>query len=186
MNTQLQPAQAPAAHAENFFRNAGGIAIKMPALQRPVHEELPAKFPWIYGFEYDTSPTDTSFLALWTVLREDELNPIQGDEYKRRVAATRATFFGYQHADLLVEGQDEFPEFVKIFEEECEDNVLYAHPYVDFLGLIVLDKDRRRFCPRISVDDKKRLFRGWTWLDRGFRPSGRIAVAGSLIPFVVG
>jgi len=185
MNTQPQLAQASAAPAESFFRNTSGLVIKIQALPRPLLGSLQAKFDWIWSVESDTSPTDASFLALWTVLREDEQNPIKGDEYKRRVAATNTTFFGYQHAELLVSDQDKLPEFTAIFREVFEDNVLYAHPYVDFLGLVVLDKDARRFCPRISVDDKERLCLGWTWLDRGFRPSGRIAVAGQSISLAV-
>lgn len=176
MNAQ-RLAQVPAASTENFFRYVGDLALKTPPLVMPTPEEIQEKFPWIRSTESDKSPTEPSILRLGTVLREDEEYPIKGDEYRRRVTAIPYTFLGYQHADLLVRDQDKFPEFGEIFKEEYDDSVVYAHPYVDFLGLIVLDKDSRRFCPRISVNDKKRLCLGWTWLDRGLRPSGRIAVA---------
>ncbi|MDP3948462.1 MAG: hypothetical protein Q8Q17_00760 [bacterium] len=159
----------------------------MPALQKPTLEKLQAKFAWIYSVEHDKSPIEKSFLGLGTVLREDEQYPIKGDEYRRRITSTSEAFFGYQHALWLVERQDELPEYVKIFKKVYEDEpVVYSRPYVDFLGFVVRDENDNRAVPHIGVAYSERLFLGWTWLDRGFRISGRIAVVGPSIPIAAG
>lgn len=188
MNTQSQLAQAPTTPAGSFFRYVSAFALKMPALQKPELKEPQVKAQWIHSIAVDSSPTGTNFLRLGTVSREDEKYPISGAEYKRRVESNPMIFLGYQHANLLVENQDEFPEFAAIFNDEKiqEDQDSNTHFYVDFLGFVVLDKDGRHFCPHVSLSHKSRLFLGWSWLERGLHLNGRIAVVDPPIPIVAG
>src|SRR3989344_7211447 len=127
MNMRSKFVQVPDVQAGSFFRETGELVIQIPALVRPTFEELRARFDWIRSAEPDISPVETSFLRLGTVLREDEKYPINGNEYRRRIASSPETFFGYQQADLLMENQDEFSEFAEIFKETYDDDsIVYA------------------------------------------------------------
>ncbi|OGZ00790.1 MAG: hypothetical protein A3B13_00400 [Candidatus Liptonbacteria bacterium RIFCSPLOWO2_01_FULL_45_15] len=175
MNTQPQLAQASAAPAESFFRDIGGIVIKLPGLPRPTFDDEH------HGLE-DASPVDPVELLIGTVIQEGEQYRIDSAEYARRIVSIGGIFGGLQQAIFLVENQDSRPEFVKIFKKVYEDEpVVYSRPYMDFLGFIRRTKDGNRFCPRIGITYAERLFLGWTWLDRGCRISGYIAVARPLV-----
>ncbi|MDO8664503.1 MAG: hypothetical protein Q7K44_03100 [Candidatus Liptonbacteria bacterium] len=184
MNTQSQPAQVSATLPESFFRDIGGIVIELPALPKPTFDDSSSNEH--AGLE-DTSPVDPVELLIGTIIREGEQNRIDSAEYTRRIVSIGGIFGGLQQAIFLVENQDSHPEFVKLFSKVYEDEpVVYSRPYVDFLGFIRHTKDGNRFCPRIGITYTERLFWGWTWLDRGCRISGYIAVARPPVPVVVG
>ncbi len=187
MNVQTQFVQTPVTPAESFFRYASELALRVPALQKPTLEEIRAKAPWVREIEHDISQDSAGFLRIGTILGEDEQNTIKGEEYKRRLSVIPYEFFGYQHADFLVRNQDEFPEFVKIFKEVYENEpVVYSRPCLDFLGVVVRDENGSQDVPHIAVSHDERLILGWTWLARGFRINGRIAIASQTAPIVVG
>lgn len=170
--------------AESFFRDIGGIVIELPALPKPTFDESSSNEN--AGLE-DTSPVDPVELIIGTVIQESEQYHIDSAEYARRIVSIGGIFGGLQQAIFLVENQDSHPEFVKLFKKVYKDEpTVYSRPYVDFLGFIRRSNDGNRFCPRIGITYSERLFLGLTWLDRGCRIGGYVAVARPQVPIIVG
>jgi len=146
------------------FRETGEVSIQLPALKRPTLKELQSKYDWIKSIERDTSTEEAVTLTFATVLTPSDGNSIDGREYEKRIALKHDALLGFQHMAWLIEHQDEFPEFKPFL----------GKIYIDFPGLVVVNRDGDRNLPYCSRDGS-RWDDFWDWLGDDFNSSGRIA-----------
>lgn len=138
--------------------------IKIPALKRPTLATMQKQFSWVTSIERDTSPTKAVTLNIGTLLTETE-SKISGAEYEKRIPQES---LGFQHAQWLVEHQDEFTDFKAM-----------TGIYIDFPGQIVVDEDGRRYVFYLNRFDGRWCL-DYHWLDSDFRRSGRVASFGKV------
>lgn len=149
----------------DYFRETGELAIQIPALPRPTLEGLQEKYSWVKKIERDTSVAMAATLRLKSVLAADEKN-INGGEYEKRIAPKLNVALGYQHAEWLVQHQDEFPELM----------ALLGKVYIDFPGLVVVNAGGSRAFPCLGQRGGRWSVR-WGWVGDGFDQDGRVGVS---------
>jgi hypothetical protein len=147
------------------FRETGDVSIQLPALKRPTLKELQASNDWIKSIERDTSTEEAVTLTFATVLVPDDGSSIDGKEYEKRIALKHDSLLGFQHRQWLLEHQAEFPEFM----------ALLGKCYVDFPGIVVVNRDGDRVIPYCNQNGS-RWDDFWSWLSNDFAVLGRIAV----------
>jgi hypothetical protein len=146
-----------------LFRDTNELSIQLPALKRPTLEQLQSKYDWIKSIERDVSTEEPVTLSLATVLAVGSKSSINGKEYEKRIASKLSSLLGFQHRQWLLEHQAEFPEFM----------ALLGKVYIDFPGLVVVNRDGDRSVPYCGRDGS-RWAGSWGW-PGSFGVDGRLA-----------
>ena len=127
-------------------------------------EYLQSKYDWVKSIERDTPTEEPVTLSLVTVLAAGSTDFIDGKEYELRIGEHLNSLLGFQHRQWLLEHQAEFPEFM----------ALLGKIYIDFPGIVVVDRDGGRDVPYCDQHGS-RWGAYWYWLSSYFDVRGRIA-----------
>ena len=140
------------------------VPIRIPALGRPMLEELQSEFPWIKKIKYDDSPIRAVRFSLAHSTTANDESPI----HDYLLGSRNNELLGYQHAVWLVKNQEPLVGFTALLDEVS---------FIAFLGLLVGLRGTMQRIPRlVSRDGQWEL--DWDWDRLSSHPRSRV-------PFVV-
>lgn len=158
----------------NFFRIMhDDVVIQIPALKRPTLKRVQESWSNIEKIERDNSTEEAVTLRLATVLKCAR-SSIDAEIYERRLLPLRnqGRLLGFQHRQYLLKVQRKYPTLM----------MLLGEIYIDFPGIIVVQRDGHRGVPCVNFGGS--LFMDdWHWFTNlfgdchTFDEAGRVAVS---------
>ena len=116
------------------------VPIRIPALRRPMIEELQSEFPWIKKIKYDDSPICAVKFSLAHSTPANNESVLE--DYL--LGSRNNELLGYQHAVWLVKNQEPLVGFTALLEEVS---------FIEFPGLLVGLRGTMQRIPRLVCGD---------------------------------